>query len=68
MKSNSQCATCHAAASVTCPWKMFTVVDGEREYNGKTCGVGICGKHGVEVKGKRLCSWHAMKANEMGLT
>ena len=65
MKARAQCATCHTAASVTCPWKQFHIEEGERVYTGKTCGLGICDKHGVEVKGKRLCPWHAMKWGEM---
>lgn len=63
-----KCATCHIPNAGACPWKLSRIEDGAKVYTGKACGVGVCGKHGVEVKGKRLCPWHGLMASEMGLT
>jgi len=54
-----------------CSWKMHELreIDGaeKRVYNGTTCDLKLCAKHGVPAGDGVLCAWHASKAREQGL-
>lgn len=60
--------TCKRRVTAKCPWRLYRIEEGKREYTGKRCDLEICDEHQTVVSGKPLCKWHGMKAGEMGLS
>lgn len=52
--------SCGEPLSVTCVWKEHetNAETGQRIYNGRTCGLRLCGAHVQRGKDGPLCLWH----------
>lgn len=59
---------CHAPSVALCDWKLHTMVDGKRQYTGKTCSAPMCARHRGRVgPEKDLCPPHLALAKAQGL-